>query len=110
MKNLAVSSKTLNFANGIPNHSNNIVKLLKIKVMKKNVFYLAVYLIVISFFVSCNNQEDISHQSKNEIQKEKQEMKQLIIALEKYNINYQESHGVLVGGSRKYCVLRMRML
>lgn len=62
--------------------------------MKKNVFFLAVLLCVITFFVSCSKQEDFSHQCNTEVPKDKQEMKQLIIALTEYNANYQNTHGV----------------
>ena len=62
--------------------------------MKKNVFLLAILFCVISFFVSCSKQEDLSHQRNNEVPKDKQEMKQLIRALTEYNANYQDAHGV----------------
>lgn len=62
--------------------------------MKRNVFYLAVCMLAVSFFVSCSKQEDCSYQSNNEVSKDKQEMKQLINALEVYNAEYQKSRGL----------------
>lgn len=74
--------------------TNKLSNYQKIKIMKKNVFFLAVLLCVITFFVSCSKQEEFSYQRNNEVPKDKQEMKQLIIALAEYNTNYQKIHGV----------------
>lgn len=62
--------------------------------MKKNVFHLAVLLCIVSFFVSCSKREEYSLQRNNEVTINKQEMKQLNIALAEYNTKYQKTHGV----------------
>lgn len=61
-------------------------------IMKKNVFYLVVLMIVASISVSCTVQDDCSLQSHSSETKENQEMEQLVLALENYNANYLENN------------------